>query len=302
MLLLLLYPGNRNIASLLSLIAAQCRLTHTTMRRFVAAAARSSPVAAVSSPLVLAAPSSSSSPSILLRGLLRATVATHPVLLSATGMRAFTTYTQLGEEAGFTAKFRNINVVHGTPKPATQEGEWKCTYPLNTRMEVVVKDLMKKGGWSEKEMEREMAEFFTVRDHRNKVAGAGNVWVTVEDFQRTPWYRRYRPNDSSGTHFVSIELMKLLEENLVPPSQRKDPYAHLRKRHYEDSYFNERYTEETAKTTTRASLNRVTKGEPGYGTMTRKDFMGYDRKYNKENNRYRGMNESYLSWLQHRDE
>ena len=228
----------------------------------------------------------------------RMTAAAATYLPSSGSLRSFSTNTKTLDERGFTDRLKHINVVHGAPKATMQEGDWSCAYPLNTRMETAVLDLMQKNGWNEKEVTREMGEFFVGRDYRQKSGSAGCVWTTVEDFQRTPWYRRFRPNDTAGTHYVSIELMKLLESALIPPSQRRDPYAHLRKRHYEDGFFNERYSEDTAKHTTRAALERVTPGMPGYGSISRSEFLKYDSKYNTQNKRYRGPHESYLSWMQ----
>jgi hypothetical protein len=207
--------------------------------------------------------------------------------------RAFAADDKTYEEA-FTkqGKMRDVQIVAGAPRPTEREGDWACAYRLDAKMADIVPRILEDAGWAQAEITRECRELFAARTG-GKVAGNFTNWDTVDDFQRTPWYRRYRPNDGSGMHFVSIDCMQLLEVNLIAPSNRKDPYSHLRKRHYEDSMFNERFSEDSARHLTRAELAKMTPGMPQHGQMSRKKFMEFDTEYKKHGGRNRHPNACY---------
>ncbi|AAZ11704.1 uncharacterized protein TEOVI_000414700 [Trypanosoma equiperdum] len=210
--------------------------------------------------------------------------------------RSFDSTTRFGKELGFSHKMRDIPVLTGNPRPVAREEEWSCRYKLTDRMEDVVMDILKKEGWCEAEVQREMSEIF-----ERKTQGCRsslNTWTTVEEFQRTPWYRRYKPTDTCVAKYISYEVVKLLEEALIPPSLRGDPYAHLRKRHMEDNWMNDRFSEEAAKYIQREDLNKHTKGLPQYGQITRRKFLEFDRQFKESYGGKQHVNEAYSAWLQ----
>jgi hypothetical protein len=213
--------------------------------------------------------------------------------------RTFSTDDRTSAELGVGQRLKELPVIQGQARPVVKEGDWTCPYPLTKSFEFVVKDILEKNGWTKVEVDREMSQIFSLKSSGYFCNSNYNGWRTVEDFQRTPWYQRYRPNESSTTHFVSIECMKLLESNLVPPSQRKDSYAHLRKRFYEDQFFTEKFSESHARHITREELARQTKGMPEHGTMSRKKYLHFSKEYEKRNkttDRMMGKNEVYHAW------
>lgn len=217
--------------------------------------------------------------------------------LAPVGYRQFSTHDRTPSENGFAQKLRELPVVTGQTRPVTKEGDWVCSHRLTERMEVVIRELLERNNWKEPEIQRELSQFFALRE--SVCSSNSTSWTTVEEYQRTPWHSRFRPNDASTTHFVSIECMKILEENLIPPSQRKDPYAHLRKRQYEDQFFTERFSEESARHITREELARQTKGMPEYGTMSRAKYLQFVKEYEKRNktrDRPIRVNEIYNAW------
>lgn len=210
--------------------------------------------------------------------------------------RRFDSSARLGRELGFGHKMRDIPVLTGNPRPVVQEEDWRCAYKLTERMEDVVRDILKKDGWNELEVQREMEQIFERKLHGSR--SSLNTWTTVEEFQRTPWYRRYKPTDTSPAKYISYEVIKLLERALIAPSLRTDPYAHLRKRHMEDNWMNDRFSEESAKYIRREQLNKQTKGLPGYGQVTRRKFLDFDQKFRASYSGKQHVNESYSAWLQ----
>jgi hypothetical protein len=164
-------------------------------------------------------------------------------------------------------------------------------------MELVIPKLLRKAGWSELEIDREMQQIYL-----RKTIGATaslNSWNTVEDFQRTPWNRRFRPTDTCAANFISYECMKLLEEQLVPPSLRSDPYAHLRKRYLEDNWTSDRFSEESARYVRREDLKPHTKGTPEYGRVSRKGFLKFEEEFKKAKSSKGDdmeINEAYIAW------
>lgn len=218
----------------------------------------------------------------------------------ASAVRCFNIHDQTMDEISYTQKMRDIQVISGDPRPAQREGEWKCEFHIRERMESVIPKLLRRNGWEDAEIERELSQLYAHRrsDKLSFGSGCGGVWVTVEDFQRTPWYRRYRPNDHATTHYVSIECMKILEENLIPPSQRKDPYSHLRKRQYEDQWFHQKYSEEQAQHIKREQLKKVTKGMDGYGKISRRQFIEFKDEWMRRNKgKWTSEHEIYHAWL-----
>ncbi|KAH9580158.1 hypothetical protein LSM04_009351 [Trypanosoma melophagium] len=210
--------------------------------------------------------------------------------------RCFDSSSRFGKELGFGHKMRDIPVLTGNPRPVAKEDDWRCSYKLTDRMEDVVRDVLKKNNWSDIEIQREVEQIF-----ERKYMGSRsslNTWSTVEEFQRTPWYRRYKPTDTCAAKYISYEVIKLLENALIAPSLRSDPYAHLRKRHMEDNWMNDRFSEETAKYVRREQLAKQTKGLPGYGQVTRRKFLEFDRKFKASYGAKQHINESYSAWLQ----
>eukprot|EP00796_Vickermania_ingenoplastis_P011576 gene11576-7972_t len=220
----------------------------------------------------------------------------HIAALNGMFKRAFDSGGRFGKELGFGHKMRDIPVLTGNPRPLASEESWRCQYKLADRMEHVVRDILEKNGWSNIEVQREMDQIF-----ERKVTGTRaslNTWSTVEDFQRTPWYRRYKPTDDTVAKFISYEAMKLLEEALIPPSLRTDPYAHLRKRHMEDNWMNDKFSEDSAKYITREKLAQQTLGMSQYGALSRKKFLEFDAKFRKMHGGQTHANEAYAAWLQ----
>ncbi|ORC91090.1 uncharacterized protein TM35_000075140 [Trypanosoma theileri] len=210
--------------------------------------------------------------------------------------RCFDSSSRFGKELGFGHKMRDIPVLTGNPRPVAKEDDWRCSYKLTDRMEDVVRDILKKNGWSDTEIQREMEQIFERKEMGSR--SSLNTWSTVEEFQRTPWYRRYKPTDTCAAKYISYEVIKLLENALIAPSLRSDPYAHLRKRHMEDNWMNDRFSEETAKYVRREQLAKQTKGLPGYGQITRRKFLEFDRKFKASYGAKQHINESYSAWLQ----
>lgn len=212
--------------------------------------------------------------------------------------RGFDSGERFGKELGFGHKMKDIPVLTGNPRPLASEESWKCPYKLTDRMEFVVQDILKNAGWSSIEIQREINQIFERKQTGSR--SSLNTWSTVEEFQRTPWYRRYKPTDDTVAKFISFEAMKLLEAALIPPSLRTDPYAHLRKRHMEDNWMNDKFSEDSAKYITREQLAQQTKGMPQYGVVTRKRFLEFDEKFKKMHGGQVHVNEAYAAWLQSR--
>eukprot|EP00759_Apiculatamorpha_spiralis_P025535 PhF_6_TR28886/c0_g1_i1/m.42218 len=219
--------------------------------------------------------------------------------------RFFDSKGRSSQEFTFGRRLQDINVLTGKPKPTTHEGEWKCEYALHEPLENVLRIELKKRGWSQIEIDREVIEMFAIRKTENPKAAAGTcetMWNTVEEFQRTPWFKRYRPNDNGQTHYVSYETFKVLEEAVIPPTMRKDPYFKMRKRHYEDLYMNERYHEDQARYITREKLAKQTKGMAAYGSVSRKGFLEFEKEWKaKHPGVFTQKYEIYQQWLKHQD-
>ncbi|CCW67921.1 unnamed protein product [Phytomonas sp. Hart1] len=216
-------------------------------------------------------------------------------LISPVSVRTFDSSQRFGKELGFGHKMQDIPVLTGNPRPVAREDSWQCAYKLSDRMEGVVRDVLQKHQWSETEIQRELDQIF-----ERKALGSRaslNAWSTVEEFQRTPWYRRYRPSDDTVAKFISYEAIKLLENALIPPSLREDPYSHLRKRHMEDNWMNDRFCEDSAKYVTREKLAQQTIGTPQYGRITRKKFMDFEKKFITLQGSNKHVNEAYAAWL-----
>lgn len=197
-------------------------------------------------------------------------------------------------------KLKDISVFSGLPKPCMQEGDWRCPYSLSESIENVIRWECHKRGWALPEIEREISEVNSMKKDKTHMHWHANEnpWNTIEDFQRTPWYRRYRPNNASGVQFVSIELIKILEETVIPPSVRHDPYCKMRRRHFEDHWFNERYGPDQAKHITREQLAKQTPGMPQYGKVTRKSFIEFEAEWKKNNQGVEtAKHEVYNLWL-----
>ncbi|KEG09420.1 hypothetical protein DQ04_05251050 [Trypanosoma grayi] len=210
--------------------------------------------------------------------------------------RCFDSSARFGKELGFGHKMRDIPVLTGNPRPVAKEEGWRCAYKLTDSMEDVVRDVLKKDGWSDIEVQREMEQIFERKSHA--IRSSLNTWTTVEEFQRTPWYRRYKPTDTCAAKYISYEAIKLLESALIPPSLRTDPYAHLRKRHMEDNWMNDKFSEESAMYIKREDLLKQTRGLPEYGKITRRKFLEFDRKFKTSYGAKQHVNESYAAWLQ----
>lgn len=214
---------------------------------------------------------------------------------SGVAVRFFDSDERFGKELGFGHKMRDIPVLTGNPRPVSREEAWRCAYKLSDRMEFVVRDVLTKNEWSPVEVDREMAQIFERKEMGSR--SSLNTWSTVEEFQRTPWYRRYKPTDDTAAKFISYEAMKLLEAALIPPSLRTDPYAHLRKRHMEDNWMNDKFSEDSAKYITREKLAQQTKGMPQYGQMNRRKFLEFEKKFRSKNGSNKHVNEVYSAWL-----
>lgn len=210
-------------------------------------------------------------------------------------MRGFQS-TQNNDEDNTYNRLRDISVVTGAPKPTSREGAWVCRFKPQDKMEDVVKTILKEKGWSDAEINRELQELFPNLRPPGKFIIHAN-WTTVEEFQRTPWFRRFRPNDSSLT-FCSHECMKAIEEELICPSQRGDPYTHLRRHHYETEYMQERFGEPARKSVDRETLAQYTKGAPGEKKTGRKEFLEFEKEYRKkQGSRVVLESEAYRAWL-----
>jgi hypothetical protein len=221
-------------------------------------------------------------------------------LFSSVATRFFDSDERFGKELGFGHKMRDIPVLTGNPRPVSREEAWRCAYKLSDRMEFVVRDILTKNNWTALEVDREVAQIFERKELGSR--SSLNTWSTVEEFQRTPWYRRYKPTDDTAAKFISYEAMKLLEAALIPPSLRTDPYAHLRKRHMEDNWMNDKFAEDSAKYITREKLAQQTKGMPQYGQMSRRKFIEFEKKYRGMGGSNKHVNEVYSAWLNSLDE
>lgn len=218
------------------------------------------------------------------------------VLPIQTLRRSFDSDERFGKELGFGHKMRDIPVLTGNPRPLSREESWSCKYKLTDRMETVIRDILTKASWSSVEIQRELDQIF-----ERKMTGSRsslNTWSTVAEFQRTPWYRRYKPTDDTAAKYISYEAIKLLEDALIPPSLRKDPYSHLRKRHMEDNWMNDKFSEDSAKYLGRDKLAQHTKGMQQYGTTTRKKFLQFEKKFRKMHGGQLHVNETYAAWLE----
>jgi hypothetical protein len=201
---------------------------------------------------------------------------------SSSTKRFFNTAGNTSDELGPMYRMKQISPLVGQPKPCLKENDWVLRFNLRDKMPMVIRTLLSEENWADAEITREIENFMGAkygfvtnqRDRRSD-------WDTVEDFQRTPWYRRWRPNESSSCPMVSLDCMKILEKNLIPPSARHDPYAHLRKRHYEDTFHNEKFSEGNIRDLTREKLAPYTKGMPGYGKHSRKEFLAFEKEYRK---------------------
>lgn len=201
---------------------------------------------------------------------------------SISSIRFFSSTGNTSDELGPMYRMKQISPLVGQPKPCLKENDWTLRFSLRDKMEHVIRTLLREEKWAESEIQREVENFMGAkygfvgnqRDRRSD-------WETVEDFQRTPWYRRWRPNEASSIPMVSIDCMKILEKNLIPPSARHDPYAHLRKRHYEDTFHNEKFSEGNVRDLTRSRLAPYTKGMPEYGKHSRKEFLAFEKEYRK---------------------
>lgn len=213
--------------------------------------------------------------------------------------RGFNSNIRMTQELGAAARLKNITPIVGQPKPAEREGEWVCPFPLQTRMTDAIRQILEAHNWSAPEIQREIDNFESSKGGSVKSNGRDNrqSWHTVEDYQRTPWYRRWRPNESGTVPMVSHDCMKLLEQHLVPPASRGDPYAHLRKRHYEDTFHTERFSEGYTRHMTRESLAPYTKGMPQYGARSRKEFLAFEKEYRRrQSGSMSQLGESYNAW------
>lgn len=213
--------------------------------------------------------------------------------------RTFDTAQRFGKELGLGHRMRDIPVLTGNPRPISREDGWRCAYKLSDRMEDVLVDVLKKNQWSAIEIEREMNQVFE-RKHQGSRSSL-NTWSTVEEFQRTPWYRRFKPTDDIPGKYISYEAMKLLEAALIPPSLRSDPYAHLRKRHMEDNWMNDKFSEDHARYITRAALAKQTIGMPQYGSVNRKSFLAFEEEFIRKGGSKAHVNETYAAWLRAQD-
>jgi len=198
-------------------------------------------------------------------------------------------------EYNFGNKLSDIPVLHGTTKPLTRDGEWTCAYALTETMRSVVPKILRKYGFSEIEIERELGELFP----STQGFACAASWSTVEDFQKTPWFRRFRPNVGHST-FCSYECMKVLEHELVPPSMRNDPYSSLRKRHMEDQFMNVKSSEVHARSIRRSDLSKQTKGMPeaAQGTVSRKAYLGFCKEFDGARGlQMSNLGDSYQAWV-----
>lgn len=213
-----------------------------------------------------------------------------------TTVRCFDVGAPLDKERGYGHRMKDIPVLTGNPRPVAKEPGWICSYRLTDRMIEVVPDILLKNGWTKEQADREVSQIFMRKQVGAK--SSVNAWSTVEEFQRTPMHRRYRPSDTSGTVYISYECMKLLEETLIPPSLRTDPYLHLRKRHLEDHWMYANFTEESAKYIRKEDLDKRTKGSPHYGAITRKTYLDFKTEFYKTHGAMPQQNEAYNAWLE----
>lgn len=198
-------------------------------------------------------------------------------------------------EKGFGNRMKDVPVLTGHARPVAREPGWTCRFKLSQRMDEVVPIILKENGWTDEQVQREVNGIFFSKSGETSRASL-NVWSTVEEYQRTPWFRRFRPTDTRSSIYISYEALKLMETELIPPSLREDPYAHLRKRHMEDNWLNDSFSESNAKYVTKQELDRYTKGNPSYGTITRKKFLEFDAKFKKGHGGMPQVNESYNTW------
>ena len=212
--------------------------------------------------------------------------------------RSFNTHGRMTHEYNFGNKLADIPVLNGTTKPLTRDGEWTCSYVLTENMRKVVPKILKKHGFSPIEIDREMSELFPALSGFETPPS----WSTVEDFQKTPWFRRFRPNVGHST-FCSYECMKILEAELVPPSMRNDPYSALRKRHMEDQFMNVRSSEVHARSIRRSDLAKQTKGMPeasasNPNAISRKSYLAFCKEFDSaRGGQIANPGESYGAWV-----
>lgn len=197
--------------------------------------------------------------------------------------------------SGKMARLRNMPNVLGSGYPAKSEGTWKCEYPLHAMMKDIIPLILKKAGWEDSEVQREVDEFFPPE-------GIRVVWRTVEEYQRFPWYKRFRPVDHYSNRFSSIEAAKEIEKALIPPSARKDPFQHLRRHDFEHNFMNNSSQETFVKSTTRESLRPFTPGTQEFGAMSRKKYIDFVRNYESSACEPLDNGESYYSFHQHLQE
>lgn len=210
--------------------------------------------------------------------------------------RLFSSVGRMTNEYGFGNRLKDIPTLSGSAKPVVREGDWVCEEALTETMEVAIPRILKRRGWNEVEIQREVDYFFLKKCSSHATSRLVS-WRTVEDFQRTPWHRRFRTADGTVGQYISYECLKALEAALVPPSMRGDPYAHLRKRHLEEQFQSEPYSENAVKPVTREKLGAMTPGMPTYGTVTRAKFLEFDRKYKEHRTSMSTDNDSYHAWL-----
>lgn len=215
----------------------------------------------------------------------------------SSSIRMFSSTDTYDNDKEFGNRMKDVPVLTGNARPLSREAGWVCRFRLNQRMEEVIPIILKENGWTEEQVQRELNGIYYNRDGGTSVASL-NVWSTVEEYQRTPWFRRFRPTDTRSNVYISYEALKLMETELIPPSLRVDPYAHLRKRHMEDNWLHDKYSETSAKYVTKNSLDRYTKGSENYGTVTRKKYLQFNEKFKKEHGGMPQLNEAYNSWLE----
>ena len=218
-------------------------------------------------------------------------------LTTACCLRFFDANDRTDRESSWSSKVKDMPVLTGNPRPVTAEEGWRCEYRLSERMEEIIPKVLRKAGFDDEEILRETSQIFG----RKKTGSQAslNTWSTVEEFQRTPWYRRFKPSDSTVAQYISYEAMKALEAALVPPSMRTDPYSHLRKRHLEDNWLNEKFSEQHAQYIRRDDLKSYTRGSVEYGRVTRRDFMKFEADYKAKHGGMPTQNEVYHSWLKY---
>jgi hypothetical protein len=210
-------------------------------------------------------------------------------------VRMFSTTDPSDIDKDYGSRMKDVPVLTGHARPVAREAGWVCKFRLNQRMEEVIPIILKAKGWTDEQVQREINGIYFHKGG-GVTNAALNIWTTVEEYQRTPWFRRFRPSDTRSNVYISYEALKLLETELIPPSLRSDPYSHLRKRHLEDNWLNDKHSESAAKYVTKEALDRYTKGSENYGTVTRKKFLEFESKFRKSHGGMPQINEAYNSW------